>query len=214
MIPEERNLMNLKRFIAFFAALSLSFSVFAEDVAPDVMVKNVTNEVLDILRKDKDIQAGNTKKAQELIEAKVLPNFDFQRMTSRAVSKDWRQASPAQQKVLTEEFRILLVRLYSNALTAYKSQTVDFKPVKISPADTEVTVRTEIKQPGAKPIGIAYDLEKGANGWKVCDVVIADVSLVVSFRDQFRQEVSSNGIDGLIAMLQTKNKSGEAGAKK
>ena len=214
MIPEERNLMNLKRFIAFFAALSLSFSIFAEDVAPDVMVKNVTNEVLEILRKDKDIQAGNAKKAQELVEAKVLPNFNFLGMTAQAVGKDWRQATPAQQKMLADEFRTLLVRTYSNALTAYKSQTVDFKPVKMAPTDTEVTVRTEIKQPGAKPIGISYDLEKGAAGWKVFDVVIADVSLVVSYRDQFRQEISANGIDGLIKLLQTKNKGGDAIAKK
>lgn len=206
--------MRINRLITFFAALCLSFSVFAEDVAPDMMVKNVTNEVLDILRKDKDIQAGNSKKAQELVEAKVLPNFNFQRMTAQAVGKDWRQATPAQQKALMDEFRTLLVRTYANALTAYKNQTVDFKPVKMAAADTEVTVRTEIKQPGAKPVGIAYDLEKSATGWKVFDVVIADVSLVVSYRDQFRQEISANGIDGLIKSLQTKNKGGDAVAKK
>ena len=141
--------------IACVASLLVPGLVMADD-APDQLVKNVSNEVLDIIRKDKDIQNGNTKKAIELVEAKVLPHFNFQRMTAQAVGKDWRQATPAQQKALSDEFRILLVRTYSNALTAYKNQTIDFKPVKMAPADTEVTVKTEIKQAGAKPIGINY----------------------------------------------------------
>jgi len=192
--------------IACIASLLVPGLVMADD-APDQLVKNVSNEVLDIIRKDKDIQNGNTKKAIELVEAKVLPHFNFQRMTAQAVGKDWRQATPAQQKALSDEFRILLVRTYSNALTAYKNQTIDFKPVKMAPADTEVTVKTEIKQAGAKPIGINYELEKNGSGWKVYDVVIADVSMVTSYRDQFRQEIASDGLDGLLKSLQAKNKS-------
>lgn len=203
-----------KAFLASLASLLLALPAFADDVAPDTLVRNVSTEVLDILRKDKDIQSGNTKKAADLVEVKVLPHFNFQRMTAQAVGKEWRQASPAQQKALAEEFRTLLVRTYSNALTAYKNQTIDFKPFKMAASDTDVWVRTEVKQPGAKSIGINYQLEKTAAGWKVYDVVIADVSMVTSYRDQFRQEIAANGLDGLIKSLQTKNKSTEAVAKK
>lgn len=180
---------------------------------PDALVKNVSEDVLDVIRKDKDIQNGNTKKAIDLVETKVLPYFNFQRMTAQAVGKDWRQATPAQQKALSDEFRTLLVRTYSNALTAYKNQTIDYKPLKLAAGDTDATVRTEIKQPGAKPIGINYVLEKTGNGWKVYDVVIADVSMVTSYRDQFRQEIAANGIDGLLKSLQAKNKTGETAKK-
>ncbi len=181
---------------------------------PDVLVKNVTDEVLDIVRKDKDIQSGNTKRAVELVEVKVLPHFNFARMTALAVGKDWRQATPAQQKALTDEFQTLLVRTYSKALTEYRNQTIDFKPLKAQPADTEVTVRTLIKQSGAKPIDLNYDLEKNSGEWKVYDISVGGVSLVTNYRTEFAQEVSRSGIDGLIKRLQTKNKSGEAAAPK
>lgn len=203
-----------KATLTFLASMVLAITAFADDVSPDVLVRNVTTEVLDILRKDKDIQNGNAKKAAELVEVKVLPNFDFQRMTAQAVGKEWRQATPAQQKALAEEFRTLLVRTYSNALTAYKNQTVEYKPFKMGAADTDVWVKTEVKQPGAKSVEINYNLSKGANGWKVYDVMIAGVSLVTSYRDQFRQEVSANGIDGLVKSLQAKNKATETVAKK
>lgn len=204
----------MKFLVATATAVLLNHSAVADEPGPDVLVRNVTNEVLDILRKDKDIQGGNTRKAMDLVETKVLPHFNFQRMTAQAVGKDWRQASPAQQKALTDEFRTLLVRTYSNALTAYKNQTVDFKPLKMAAADTDVTVRTEIRQPGAKAIGIDYVLEKNNSDWKVYDVVIADVSMVTSYRDQFRQEIGASGVDGLIKSLQAKNKNVEATAKK
>lgn len=180
----------------------------ASDAAPDVLVKNVTSEVLDILRKDKDIQAGNARKAGDLIESKVLPNFDFNRMTMLAVGRDWRTATPAQQKTLADEFHTLLVRTYANALTAYKNQSVDYKPFKMAAGDTDVTVHTEIKQAGAKPVSIDYALQKNDGGWKVYDVIVGGVSLVTSYRDQFRAEISNNGgIDGLIKSLQAKNQS-------
>lgn len=195
----------------FFSMLIAAACLFlgpvadAQDTTPDVLVKNVTSEVLTILRQDKDIQSGSQKRAVELVETKVLPHFNFSRMTALAVGRDWRQASPDQQKALTDEFRTLLVRTYSNALTAYKNQTVSYKPFRMQPADTDVTVRTQVIQPGSEPVSIDYSLEKGANGWKVYDVVVGGVSLVTNYRDSFAAEVRKNGIDGLIKSLQTKN---------
>lgn len=195
-----------------FAGLSIVSSARADEIAPDAMIKNVTNDVLDIVRSDKDIQTGNTRKAVELVETKVLPNFNFTRMTSLAVGKDWRQANPAQQKVLTDEFRTLLVRTYSKALTEYRSQTIDFKPLKMQPTDTDVTVRTQIHQSGAKPVQLDYNVEKSDRGWKVYDISVGGVSLVTNYRSSFAQEISASGIDGLIKSLHSKNMSGETTA--
>lgn len=196
------------------ASLLLPMGAQAQETAPDALVKNVTNEVLDIIRKDKDIQAGSTKRAIELVEQKVLPHFNFSRMTALAMGREWRQASPAQQKVLTDEFRLLLVRTYSNALTAYKNETVDYRPFKMQAGETDVTVRTQIHQNGGKPIALDYSLEKQAQGWKVYDVVVGGVSLVTNYRESFATEVRNGGIDGLIKSLQAKNRGLEAGAKK
>lgn len=140
----------------------------AQEVKPDVLIRNVTDEVLDIVRKDKDIQSGNAGKAMDLVETKVLPIFDFTHMTQLAVARDWRQANAAQQKMLTNEFRTLLVRTYSKALTEYKNQTIDFKPLAMKAGETDVRVRTGIRQTGGgKPIEFAYSLEKTGTGWKV-----------------------------------------------
>ncbi|MDK9724881.1 MAG: ABC transporter substrate-binding protein [Sterolibacteriaceae bacterium MAG5] len=182
----------------------------AEGLAPDALIKNVTEEVLEIVRKDKDIQSGNTKKAIDLVEAKVLPHFNFTRMTQLAMARDWRQSTPAQQKTLVDEFRTLLVRTYSKALTEYKNQTIEYKPFKMQPTDTDVKVRTDIKQPGGKPIQLDYYLEKQNPGWKVYDIEVGGISLVTNYRESFAQEVRNGGIDGLIKSLQSKNKSGEA----
>ena len=184
----------------------LSFSVFAQE-APDVLVHRVTEEVLEIVRKDKEIQNGNTQKAIELVDAKVLPHFNFARLTALAVGKDWRKASPQQQQQLTQEFKTLLVRTYSNALTGYKNQKMVYKPFKMNPGDSDALVRTEVVQPGSKPVQIDYSLEKQDAGWKVYDVVVAGISLVTNYRDQFGQEVRNGGIDGLIAAIAGKNKS-------
>lgn len=200
--------------LAGVASFLLPPGVQAQETAPDVLVKNVTNEVLDIIRKDKDIKAGSTKRAIELVEQKVLPHFNFSRMTALAVGKDWRQADEAQKKALTEAFKELLVRTYSNALIAYKNETVDFKPFKMQAGETDVTVRTAINQHGAKqPITLDYSLEKLSSGWKVYDVVVAGVSLVTNYRSSFATEVRNGGIDGLIKTLQAKNKTLEASAK-
>ncbi len=206
------------RFIAFIlagASLLLPAGAQAQETAPDALVKNVTTEVLEIIRTDKDIKAGNTQRVIDLVEKKVLPHFNFTRMTALAVGKDWRQASPAQQKILTDEFRDLLVRTYSNALTAYKNETVEYRPFKLQTGETDVTVRTQIHQPGARqPIALDYSLEKNGNGWKVYDVVVAGVSLVTNYRSSFATEIRNGGIDGLIKTLKAKNSSLEASTRK
>ncbi|MBA3902663.1 MAG: hypothetical protein C0522_03155 [Rhodocyclaceae bacterium] len=206
----------MKFFALLLAGVSLLLpaGVGAQETAPDVLVKNVTTEVLDIIRKDKDIQSGSTKRAIELVEQKVLPHFNFTRMTALALGKEWRKATPDQQKVLTEEFRTLLVRTYSNALTAYKNQSVDYLPFRMQPGDADVTVRTHIHQPGGKPITLDYSLEKLAQGWKVYDVVVGGVSLVTNYRESFSAEVRNGGIDGLIKSLQAKNRSMDGSARK
>lgn len=203
----------IKKFLVFLCFSLLTAAASANE-APDAMVQRVTEEVLDIVRKDKDIQAGNSQKIMELADKKVLPHFNFSHMTALAVGKDWRKASPQQQQQLTNEFRVLLVRTYSNALIGYKNQKVVYKPFKMNPGDTDVLVRTEIVQPGAKPVQLDYSLELLDGGWKVYDVVVAGISLVTNYRDQFAQEVRANGIDGLIATIAAKNKSLEAGGKK
>ncbi|HNH35818.1 MAG TPA: ABC transporter substrate-binding protein [Rhodocyclaceae bacterium] len=200
----------MKWLFAGLAALCISVNVGAQEaVAPDVLVRNVTTEVLEIVRKDRDIQSGSHRKAIDLVEAKVLPHFNFARMAQLATARDWRQASPAQQKALTDEFRTLLVRTYSKALTEYRSQTIDYKPLKALPGDMDVRVRTEIKQSGAKPIELDYSLEKTASGWKVYDIEVGGVSLVTNYRETFATEIRNNGIDGLIKTLQTKNQGSE-----
>jgi len=191
----------------------LSTSVFAQEDSPDALIKKVTEDVLTIVRQDKDIQSGNTKKAIELVEAKVLPNFNFMHMTALAMGKDWNKATPEQKKQLSEEFKTLLVRTYSNALTGYKDQTVRYKPTKMQAGDAEVVVKTEVVQSGSKPIQLDYSMEKLAEGWKVYDVIVAGVSLVTNYRDTFGQEVRANGVDGLVKMISNKNKQLEAGKK-
>ena len=204
----------MKYFYSLLLGLVLSVSAtFAQEESPDALVKKVTEEVLTIVRQDKDIQSGNTRKAIELVEAKVLPHFDFRRMTALAMGRDWNKANAEQKKRLTDEFNVLLVRTYSNALTSYKDQTVRYKPTKLPAGDADVVVKTEILQPGGRPIQLDYALEKQPDGWKVFDVIVAGVSLVTNYRDTFNQEVRANGVDGLIKMLSDKNKQLEAGKK-
>lgn len=205
----------MKFLFALFSGLLISANAVAIDVAPDVLIKTVTNEVLDIVRKDKDIQSGNTKKAIDLVEAKVLPNFNFTRMTQLAMGREWRKASDSQQKILTDEFHALLVRTYAKALTQYKNETVDFKPFSMKAGETDVRVRTEVVQAGAGTnVGLDYWLEKSATGWKVYDIEVGGISIVTNYRESFAAEVRNGGIDGLIKTLQTKNKSGEAASVK
>ena len=197
-------------------ALSLAAigpAVFAQEVAPDVLVKSVATEVLEIVRSDKEILAGNQKRIMDLAEEKVLPHFNFARMTALAMGPSWRRATPDQQKRVVEQFRTLLVHTYSSGLAAYRNQTIDYKPLRSKPADTEVIVRSEIRQSGAQAIPIDYNMEKTDGGWKVFDVAIGGVSLVTTYRETFSQEVRANGIDGLINTLVDKNKQ-NAGTRK
>ena len=182
----------------------------AQQLAPDVLVKSISEEVVAILKKDKDIQAGDTKKAADLIETKVVPHFDFIRMTRIAMARNWRLASPEQQKVLADEFKTLLVRTYSTAISNYRDQQIDYKPLRAKPEDAEVTVRSEVKPSGSsQPVSIDYEMEKTPDGWKVYDVKVGGVSLVTTYRDTFAGEVREHGVEGLIKSLATKNRQPE-----
>ena len=207
--------MSLNFLLRFVLALCFSLvanAVAAQGVAPDTQVKNITNEVLGIIKADKDIQAGHQKKLNELVDAKVLPHFNFSRMTALAVGRNWPKATPEQQKALTDEFRALLVRTYSSALSTYKNQVIEFRPLRAAAADTEVTVRTQVKQSGAEPISIDYGMEQTPSGWKVYDVVVGGVSLVTNYRETFNAEIRDGGVDGLIKSLASKNRSLETQA--
>lgn len=192
-------------------AVATGSVALAQEAAPDALVKTVTDDVLKAVRQDKDIQNGNTQKTIALVQTKVLPYFNFNRMTSLAVGRDWNKATPKQKEQLAQQFQELLVRTYSNALSSYRDQTVRYKPFKMNPGDTDVLVRTEVVQPGGRPIQLDYSLEKTDKGWKVYDVVVAGVSLVTNYRDSFAQEVRSGGIDGLIQALASKNKALDSG---
>ncbi len=196
------------------AFLYATATAVATEMAPDALVKETSRDVLEIVKKDKDIQTGDKQKIYALVDAKVLPHFDFKRMTQLAVGKHWRQATPAQQDELVKEFRALLVRTYSISLTAYKNQTIDYRPLRMQPGDTDVTVKTVVNQPGGQPIPIDYNLQKTADGWKVYDVVVDNVSLVTNYRGSFASEIRQSGIDGLIKVLVDKNRATEtSGAK-
>lgn len=198
-----------KRFVQLLMIAFTASAVAQANVmkAPDVLVKEVTEDVLTTLRTDPSIKAGDTAKTAELVETRVLPHFNFTRMTALALGKEWRATTPEQKKVLTEEFRTLLVRTYSNALTSYRNQTIDYRPFKMGAADTDVTVRTQINQPGGRPIPLDYALEKKEEGWKVYDVMVSGVSLVTNYRETFAAEIRAGGIDGLVKTLRAKNAS-------
>ena len=200
-----RNYLTCLSLVFFLTPPLASAQSQAESSAPDALVKNVTEEVLNILRKDKDIQSGDRQRAIALIETKVAPHFDFARMTSLAVGRSWQQADASQRKALTGEFHTLLVRTYANSLTAYRDQTVSFKPVNTSAGD-EVIVRSQINKPGAQPIPLDYSLARSEAGWKVFDVAISNISLVTNYRSNFASEVEKGGIDGLLKALQEKNR--------
>ena len=184
----------------------VSSVVPAQDVAPDVLVKRITTEVIDIIKQDKDIQAGNSKKIADLVEKRILPHFSFARMTQIALAVNWRRATPEQKKQLTEEFKTLLVRTYSNALALYRDQRIDFKPLHMRPDDVDVTVKSEVRQRGKQPVTLHYDMEKTAHGWKVYDVKVGGVSLITNYREDFAGQVRESGIDGLIKSLVSKNR--------
>ena len=186
-------------------------SVAAQELAaPDVLVRSVTLEVVELIAKDKEIRSGDRTKLIGVIDAKVLPHFNFASMTALAMGQNWKSATPEQKKHLIDAFRTLLVRTYASALAAYSEQKFDFRPLRAKPTDTDVTVQVRVLQAGAQPVPIDYSMEKTAAGWKVYDVVVGGVSLVVNYRTEFANVVRSSGIDGLIRDLQAKNRTLEA----
>ena len=210
---ERRSLNRTLALWACAAAFGLQLPVQAADEAPDAMVKRLSTEVLDTIRADKAIQAGDMNRIVALVDAKIMPNVNFQRMTASAVGPVWRQATPEQRKRLQEEFKTLLVRTYAGALSQVTDQTIAFKPMRAAPEDKEVVVRSEIKGRG-DPIQLDYRLEKTPGeglGWKIYNLNVLGVWLVETYRSQFAQEISTKGLDGLIATLAERNK---ANAKK
>jgi phospholipid transport system substrate-binding protein len=198
--------------LSFFGTTTMS--VGAQMVAPDVLARSVTDEVLAVIRADKDLQAGNQKKMIELVEAKVLPHFNFVTMTQLAMGRNWRQVNPEQQKQLTAEFRTLLIRTYTTAFVQYRNQTVDYKPVRMAAGDTDVVVHSLVKQPSGPPVAVDYNMEKTENGWKVYNMKIEGISLIENYRNTFNTEVQKNGVDGLIKTLADKNRSNAQGTQK
>lgn len=203
----------MMKFLTYLTAASLlwvSAAVTAAEITPpDVLVKTTTQEVLSVLRQEKGMQGGDRKKILDLIETKVIPHFDFAYMTRSALGAvHWKDASAAQKQSLIKEFHTLLVRTYSASLSAYKDQVVEFLPFRMQPEEDDVTVKTRIKQPGGEPITVDYHMRKTSDGWRVYDVLVANVSLVTNYRGTFGNEVRQKGVDGLINSLVEKNKTG------
>lgn len=191
------------------AALFASPMAFAEVEAPEVLVKRISSDVLSSVKADPAIQKGDINRIVALVDAKIMPNVNFSRMTSMAVGRYWRQATPEQQKQLQDEFKTLLVRTYAGALGEVRDQTLSFKPMRSKPEDTEVVVRSEVRGRG-EPIQLDYRLEKTPEGWKIYDLNVLGAWLVENYKSQFAQEIGTKGIDGLIANLVQRNKAAKA----
>jgi phospholipid transport system substrate-binding protein len=198
--------------IAFWAIFVLAAA--AQELGPEDLVKKVTQEVLDAIKSDKQLAAGDKRRAIKLAEEKVLPHVDFEEATRLAVGRGWAQATPEQRKKLVTEFRNMLVRTYSNAITAYEGQTMKVMPVRMKPGDTDVTVHNQFIRPGGKPVLLDYSMRKTDSGWKIYDIVVEGVSLVLTYRSEFDAVVKQEGIDGLIKRLAQKNTPAAAGGSK
>ena len=194
------------------ALLASAPFVRAAEEGPDALIKRVSTEVLDAIKADKATQAGDTSRVLALVDTKVMPNVNFTRMTASAVGRNWRQATPAQKTRLQEEFKTLLIRTYSGALSQVKDQSLNVKPLRAAPTDTEVTVRTEVVGRG-EPVQLDYRMEKTLTGWKIYDLNVLGVWLVETYRTQFAQEINANGIDGLIASMSQRNKTNAGSGK-
>ena len=205
------------RLLAWLAGLAIALGTATAQAqtaqAPDALIKSVSSDVLDTVKSDPSFKAGDINKVIALVDTKVMPYVDFQRMTASAVGRYWRQATPEQQKRLEDEFKLLLVRTYSGALAQVKDQTVSLKPMRANPDDTEVVVRTEVRGKG-DPVQLDYRLEKTPQGWKIYDVNVLGVWLVENYRNSFAQEIGANGIDGLISKLAERNKAAASGSTK
>lgn len=202
----------MKTFLGFLTSLVLSAGLVlgsgaaVAEMSADDLVKQTAEDVLSTIKNDKDIQAGNQQKIFALAEEKILPNFDFDRVCRMVLGKNWKSASPEQQAAFQKEFRSLLLRTYATALSKYKNQVIEYKPMRAEPGAKNVSVKTQILQPGGQPIAVDYSLVKGDSGWKVYDIVIESVSLVTNYRSQFSNEIRTNGLDSLNKKLAEKNK--------
>ncbi|WP_119156796.1 MlaC/ttg2D family ABC transporter substrate-binding protein [Caldimonas tepidiphila] len=208
------SLLNRRLFVAVSigAAALLAAPAWAQTAprAPDALIRDISTEVIEAVKADKAIQAGDTQRIIALVDSKILPHVNFRRMTASSVGRYWRQATPEQQKRLQDEFKTLLVRTYAGALTQVKDQSVQLKPMRSAPDDKEVIVRTEVRG-GGEPIQLDYRLESTPAGWKIYDVNVLGVWLVENYRSSFAQEISQGGIDGLIARLAERNKAAAGG---
>ena len=202
---------SLAQLAAVFMVSAMLFApaAHAVDETPDGLIKRVSTEVLDNIKSDKSVQAGDMTKVMALVESQIMPNVNFNRMTASAVGRSWRQATPEQQKKLQDEFKTLLIRTYSGALAQVRDQTINVKPLRAAAGDTEVVVRSEIIGRG-DPVPLDYRMEKTSTGWKIYDLNVLNIWLVETYRTQFAQEISAKGIDGLIAALSERNKSNAA----
>jgi phospholipid transport system substrate-binding protein len=189
-----------------FAWLLAAPAAQCQDVPPDVLVKSLSVQVIAEIRKDEAIRGGDAAKIAALVDAKIVPHFDLRRITQLAVGPGWRRATPEQQERLMHEFKTLLVRTYSGALASYRDQAIEFRPLRAAAGDSEVTVKSLIRQSGAEPITIEYDLAQVGTQWKIFDVRIGGMSLVATYRSSFAEEVRNNGVDGLIGLLERKNR--------
>jgi phospholipid transport system substrate-binding protein len=183
--------------------------VHAADESPDAMIKRLSDEVMSAIKSDKALQSGDMNRIMALVDSKIMPNVNFQRMTASAVGPAWRQATPEQKQRLQDEFKTLLIRTYSGALDQVNDQVISVKPQRSDPADTEVVVRTEVRGRG-DPIQLDYRMEKTPTGWKIYNLNVLGVWLVETYRSQFAQEINSKGVDGLIATLAERNRSNAA----
>jgi len=193
----------MTRFLALM--FFLAFPVFAQEAGPEELVKKITDDVMAAIKSDKDLAAGDRQKAVKLAEEKILPHVDFEEATRLAVGRGWSQASPEQKKRLVSEFRNMLVRTYSNAISAYEGQTMKVLPSRVKPGESDATVRNQFIRPGGKPVLIDYSMRKTDKGWKVYDIVVEGVSLVLTYRSEFDAIVKQEGIDALIKRLAAKN---------
>lgn len=195
----------LKKLMLAFAAMSFSAYAVAQE-APDVLVKRISEEVMAIAKSDKAIQGGDSARVKQIVEEKILPNVDFQRMTALATGRYWRDATPEQRQQLTAEFRNLLMFTYSGAISQIRDQKLEYRPLRADPADTEVIVNTQVIQPRGEPMQLSYRLAKSPSGWKIYDINVLGAWLVEAYKGSFAAEISKGGIDGLIKTLTDKNK--------
>ena len=196
--------MNIRKYLLLLVALIISTSVLA-DLAPDELVRKTADDVINELKKDKDIKVGDRAKIYKLAEEKILPNFDFKRICRLVLGKNWRSMTVDQRNVFQIEFRGLLLRTYAIALSKFRDQTIEFKPLRMKSSDKIVLVKTEITQSGGQPINVNYALSNSTGKWLVFDIVIEGVSLVTNYRSQFSSQIKKNGIEDLLKKLSEKN---------